>query len=89
MSDEQTYQIGRLNAALETSGNTIVTLEKKLAVLQDLIGRMEHDKKNMEQIKLATEEIIKKQLEFADKEKEKLQNEIMELRQTIKDLRAA
>lgn len=89
MSDEQTYQIQRLNAALETSGRTIKNMEQKLARMQDLVQRMEHDKKNWEQVKVAQEEIIKKQLGFADQEKVILQNEIMELRQKIKDLKAA
>lgn len=87
--DNKEYQIQRLSAALEVSGNTIKSMEKKLAQMQDLIQRMEHDKNNWQQIKVAQEEIIKKQLEFADRDKEKLQNEIMELRQVIKDLKAA
>lgn len=89
MTDEQTYQIQRLSAALEVSGNTIKSMEKKIATLQDLVVRMEQDKKNWEKQKPMQEKIIKQQLQFADREKEQLQNEIMELRQKIKDLKAA
>lgn len=89
MSDEQTYQIQRLNAALEVSGRTIKSMEQRLAAMQDLVTRMEHDKKNWLQVKAAQEEIIKRQLQFADEEKAKLQNEIIELRQEIKALKAA
>jgi hypothetical protein len=89
MSDEQTYQIQRLNAALEVSGRTIKSMESKLAVMQDLVVRMEHDKKNMQQARIGSEEIIRKQLEFADQEKAKLQDEIMELRRQIKELKSA
>lgn len=89
MSDEQTYQIQRLNAALEVSGRTIKSMESKLAVMQDLVARMEHDKKNMQQARIGSEEIIRKQLEFADQEKAKLQDEIMELRRQIKELKSA
>lgn len=89
MSDEQTYQIQRLNAALEVSGRTIKSMEQRLAAMQDLVTRMEHDKKNWQQIRAAQEEIIKRQLAFADEEKAKLQNEIIALRQEIKELKAA
>ena len=89
MSDEQTYQIQRLNAALEVSGRTIKSMEEKLARMQDLVTRMEHGKKNMQQARIGSEEIIRKQLEFADQEKAKLQDEIMELRRQIKELKSA
>jgi hypothetical protein len=88
MDDNKDYQIQRLNSALEVSGRTIKSMEKKLARMQDLVTRMEHDKNNWQQIKVASEEIIRKQLEFADQEKAKLQDEIIELRRQIKELKA-
>lgn len=89
MSDNYEYEISTLNAALKVSNRTIKSLEEKLGSLQKLIERMEHDKKNMVQIKIASEEIIKRQLAFSDGEKAKLQNEIMELKSQIKELKAA
>ena len=89
MSDEQTIQIQRLSAALEVSGNTIKHLEKKLATMQDLIVRMEHDKKNWQQQKIAQEEIIRRQLALADQEKQSLQERIVELKTEIRELKSA
>lgn len=85
MSDEQTYQIDRLGKALEVSSRTIQSLEKKVATLQDLVVRMEHDKRNWEQQKVLQEQIIKQQLATADIEKRSLQEKIIELRERLKN----
>lgn len=84
MSDEQAYQISSLGKALEVSGRTIKSLEKKVASLQDLIMRMENDKKQREQQRVAQEQIIQQQLAVADIEKRSLQEKIMELRERLK-----
>ena len=89
MSDEQKMQIQRLNAALEVSGRTIKDMEKRLAIMQELVTRMEHDKRNWEQVRTAQESIIRKQLEFADQEKQKLQERIVELKKEIRELKSA
>lgn len=89
MTDDKEYQIQRLSAALEVSGRTIKSMEEKLRRMQDLVTRSEHEKRNWERAKIGQEQIIKQQLQFSDTEKEKLQNEIMELRQVIKDLKSA
>ena len=85
MSDEQTYQIQKLSKALEVSGNTIRSLEAKIARLQQLVTLMEHDKNNLEQQKTAQDYIIKQQLQNSDAEKRILQDEIMSLRARLKD----
>jgi CO/xanthine dehydrogenase FAD-binding subunit len=89
MNDDKEYQIQRLSAALDVSGKTIKSMEVKLKTMQDLVVRMEHEKRNWEQQKISQEMIIKNQLQFSDQEKEKLQGEIIELRREIKELKSA
>ena len=85
MSDDKDFQIQRLSSALETSGNTIKSLEQKVSRLQQLVTLMEHEKKNWEQQKIAQEHIIKQQLSNSDAEKRILQEEIISLKTRLKN----
>lgn len=84
MSDEQVYQIQKLSKALEVSGNTIKSLEARLARLQQLVTLMEHDKNNLEQQKVSQEYIIKQQLQNSDAARRILEEEIISLRARLK-----
>lgn len=83
--DNKEYMIQRLNSALETSQRTIQMLEKKLDSAKALISIFEREKKQWKEQQVIQDRIIKQQLEFADTEKEKLQEEIMELRAKLKE----
>lgn len=84
MSDDKDYQIQRLSQALETSGRTIKELEKQVANARQMLAISEAEKKQWQQEKLLQERIIKQQMVAADAEKNRLQNEIMELRGKLK-----
>lgn len=84
MSDEQKIQIDRLSRALEVSGNTIKSLEKKVANAQQIIALFEQEKKQWTQQKVLQDQIIQQQLAASDGNVRKLESEILDLRAKIK-----
>ena len=89
MSDEQTIQIQKLSAALDVSANTIKALEKKVADAQQLFAIHEAEKEQWTQQKVMRDRIIQQQLQAADNEKRRLEDEIIQLREQVKALKAA
>jgi len=84
MSDDKEFQIQRLSQALEVSNRTIKSLEERISNAAQLLKIAEQEKKNWEQQKILQDRIMKQQLEAADAEKRKLEQEIMELRVKLK-----
>jgi hypothetical protein len=84
MSDEQTMQIQKLSAALEVSGNTIRSLEKRVKDAQQIISILESEKKAWSEQKVLQEKIIQQQLQSGDSKTRELEKEIIELKRRLK-----
>jgi hypothetical protein len=89
MSDELKTQIIKLSGALETSGNTIVTLEKQLNDAKQIIAILEAEKKAWVIDKENQKKIIELQLGNGDGKIKELEGEIIELKRRIKAYQVA